>query len=834
MGFPNSKSGQLVVQDLADRIGDIRTILQVGVSHYSDDLVSCFEAAKVYCFDPDKRPKLVSSDRVVRVFCAAGRSDRSQAKWFASHGTVPVSDLHKYPGANASDFFGSSSLIENQSIVTSRPWITFTQDIVQSRSVDSWAKENGLIDSVDLVWIDANGSELDVLYGARELLKHCKCLVIKAFDSRYSQRGEPIKPEYPRTPNLTTLSESVGKLRLEQFTKDDFATFIGSSCRSKQMPEPKRLITMKDLGRMGQWGNQVIQYAFVRCMAEQNNVEYQVPEWGGQYLFGFEDKPISKELKDYKEQYYKDWKRRDCVPIPPLPSEMIGKNFVGYAQFDTGYYSQWKDKIQSLFSFPAEPQASRCYPIVEELKRRGKTIIGLHLRRGDSGRLVFPFTPISWCLQWLHDNWARFPDPVLFVATEDSSLLNHFASYKPVTISDFGVELSSTSYPGYQYPYSPSAKQVDFFPDWFVLKNCDIILASDSTFSITAAWTSTDIQELWRPKLSLGKLVQEDPWDMHFINREHLDDYPGIPGTQIDENPKYWINFKPKHKSAVEDLSSLSAKPSLVAIKNPEPMITCICSSYNRPRLLGQSIAMFLAQDYVNKQLVVLEDSGVFGDKVIEEGQWKIVSTTKRFPSVAHKRNWLVQNHCDDFIAVWDDDDWYLPWHLSAASKALHRDVYVQPRQALEWNVKPNLSRHEVFGKPVLQRMRNNCPITSRDAIDCCYGGQWSMRKFAFSESGGYPEQHGNGEDTIWCGQMFNLFGPSGNSITQELPPSYIYSRTASGSWHASDMGPGLAYQEKTAKMAKRSVAEFEIKLPDVYLQITKESIPENSSPRMW
>ncbi len=316
-------------------------------------------------------------------------------------------------------------------------------------------------------------------------------------------------------------------------------------------------ITMKRLGRFGQWGNQVVQYAFVRSYAMANGLTYQLPTWAGQYLFGFVDPPITYHFPPFTEAVVTHRPGRIGVPIPPAAGELANRDFQGWGQYDTAYYQPHKQFIQRLYRAPVDPQRSRVATALESLQSRGATLIGLHLRRGDSGRVIYPFTPIAWCLRWLHDNWKRFPCPVLFVATEDASLMDHFRGYDCCAAEDLGITFELREYPGYIYPFKiepHKARMLDFFPDWYLLQHCDVVLASDSSFSMTAAWTSTIVRETWRPKLSLGGFERIDPWSMPFCNREHLDDFPGIPGTALDDNPGMgWEGFTPTHKAVPED-----------------------------------------------------------------------------------------------------------------------------------------------------------------------------------------------------------------------------------------------------------------------------------------
>lgn len=102
--------------------------------------------------------------------------------------------------------------------------------------------------------------------------------------------------------------------------------------------------------------------------------------------------------------------------------------------------------------------------------------------------------------------------------------------------------------------------------------------------------------------------------------------------------------------------------------------ILCLCPTYGRPRLLRNAVACFEAQDYQDAFLLVLDDLGQIEPQQSE--RWEVLSTPNRYRSLPAKYNAMLQ-HCAqrgeayDAVAVWDDDDIYLPWHLSAIAAAL-------------------------------------------------------------------------------------------------------------------------------------------------------------------
>ncbi len=318
-------------------------------------------------------------------------------------------------------------------------------------------------------------------------------------------------------------------------------------------------IQMSRLGSMGQWGNQIFQYSFLRTYAKRYDLEHQVPPWVGQYIYGHSDPPVAGKLPPKAERIGPCENER-CfgVPIAPAGGEFCGHDFCGYAQYHPSYYAPDRDFIQSLWSQPNGTEAVRVYPATEHLRSLGKTVIGLHIRRADAGRMIYHLSPVSWYLNWLASNWSRFSNPVLFIATEDLSLVPAFVKYQPVLVENLGITLQAKPYPLDIVPTKdedlepPVPRRLDYFPDWWMLATSDVIVASDSTFSFTAAMANRNLCEFWQSQLSVRGFVKRDPWDSEVSSREHLNDHPCIPGTQLDENPYWEKNYIPAHKAVPE------------------------------------------------------------------------------------------------------------------------------------------------------------------------------------------------------------------------------------------------------------------------------------------
>jgi hypothetical protein len=322
------------------------------------------------------------------------------------------------------------------------------------------------------------------------------------------------------------------------------------------------LVTMQTLGTNGQWGNQIFQYCFLRTYAKRYGLDYAVPPWAGQHIFGFKD-PDCRDFAPLPQvrERYEPFTHEDIfgVAVPPGPDDLRNKDYIGWAQFHTSWHQPDQPFIKGLFQEMRDPFASRLYPASKVLYARGRTAIGIHLRRSDAGRMIFFLTPIAWCLKWLHENWHRFDNPVVFLASEDHSLKRYFEHYGVLTSEDLGIVPEDSTPRGYVSPYTGwggvDPAHFDFLPDWHFLSCCDVVLGAESSFSFTAAWLGACL-EYWQPQMSSRGFVYHPLWNCRPIAGEHLDDFPGIPGTSLDANPifdGYWKGYKNKYPAIPED-----------------------------------------------------------------------------------------------------------------------------------------------------------------------------------------------------------------------------------------------------------------------------------------
>jgi hypothetical protein len=111
--------------------------------------------------------------------------------------------------------------------------------------------------------------------------------------------------------------------------------------------------------------------------------------------------------------------------------------------------------------------------------------------------------------------------------------------------------------------------------------------------------------------------------------------------------------------------------------------ISCLTPTFGRPKLVQNAIACFLSQDYPAhlRRLLILDDAGQIEEQNADG--WFVWSTTKRFDTLMAKYSKLeaLDGGWADAFAIWDDDDIYLPWHLSAHAAAMRTTQWSHPRQ---------------------------------------------------------------------------------------------------------------------------------------------------------
>jgi glycosyltransferase involved in cell wall biosynthesis len=94
----------------------------------------------------------------------------------------------------------------------------------------------------------------------------------------------------------------------------------------------------------------------------------------------------------------------------------------------------------------------------------------------------------------------------------------------------------------------------------------------------------------------------------------------------------------------------------------------------NRRHYVPQAIRYFLAQDYPNRELVILDDGPEsVADLVPDDPQVRYVRLAGK-RTLGAKRNECVKHARGDLIMHWDDDDWMASHRISYQVEAMLRE----------------------------------------------------------------------------------------------------------------------------------------------------------------
>lgn len=303
------------------------------------------------------------------------------------------------------------------------------------------------------------------------------------------------------------------------------------------------VVTMTGFGELGRYGNQMLQYMFLKSYATRYGIdEIQVPGWVGAGLFGLSDRPVQRALPAAVEfrgtvanstfttdfiDYVKGKSVTNDVPElfpdmlqPRTPSSLEDDDDTpvlqnvdmwGWFQWHTSHFAPFKDVLQDTFEPVPELHDALHTTFDNEVRFRGgvkRTVVGLHLRLGDYKNIAassFGYcAPTAWYLSWLERIWPTLENPVLFLASDDiEAVLRDFATYDPITADSINMKV----------PDSMSGLKAGFFPDWFSLTQCDVLAISNSTFSFTACMMNKQPNARFFRAHYHGNMQEIEPWN---------------------------------------------------------------------------------------------------------------------------------------------------------------------------------------------------------------------------------------------------------------------------------------------------------------------------------
>ena len=109
-----------------------------------------------------------------------------------------------------------------------------------------------------------------------------------------------------------------------------------------------------------------------------------------------------------------------------------------------------------------------------------------------------------------------------------------------------------------------------------------------------------------------------------------------------------------------------------------EPLVSCIMPTYNRRVFVPHAIRYFLRQDYINKELIIIDDGPDSIADLVPEVEGIHYFRLEKKISLGAKLNMACRYAKGSFIVNWDDDDWYAPGRLSYQVNAMkNKGIYI-------------------------------------------------------------------------------------------------------------------------------------------------------------
>jgi FkbM family methyltransferase len=366
--------------------------------------------------------------------------------------------------------------------------------VVPARALDALLPELGLDPAAfNLLNIDIQGAELSALGGALTTLAHIQAINTEInFRELYAGGA---------------LFHELADFLHEHGFVPEAATCPYHPSWGDALFVRRSELAMTSLGQNGRFANQLFQYAFARLHAAQHGLTLHVPPWIGNALFGTND-PLPRRALPVLRQTATD-PAADAVAGGPTPARNV--DLWGYFQYHSSWYAPKRDAFRALFR-PVPAVAAPLDAALARLLAGRKTLVALHLRRGDYGYGHFFVAPSAWYRDWLETVWPTLDAPLLYIASDDpGAVLPDFADFAPASRADLG---------GLALP-------LDDYADFFVMTRAHALAIANSSFSFAAAMLNETARVFLRPRLSLGRLMPFDPWNAEVLFRdERVEDFP--------------------------------------------------------------------------------------------------------------------------------------------------------------------------------------------------------------------------------------------------------------------------------------------------------------------
>tara|TARA_R110002096_G_C14446168_1_gene711159 strand:+ start:207 stop:851 length:645 start_codon:yes stop_codon:yes gene_type:complete len=162
---------------------------------------------------------------------------------------------------------------------------------------------------------------------------------------------------------------------------------------------------------------------------------------------------------------------------------------------------------------------------------------------------------------------------------------------------------------------------------------------------------------------------------------------------------------------------------------------------------------------------VILDDAGQIAPQ--QGDGWEVISVPRRFRSLPEKFNALAGLARGDVLVVWEDDDIYLPWHITAHVKALADGGFSKPSRVLSLYT-GELREEEAAGR---------------------FHASIAFTRESFDTTGGWPLTKRGDFDQTFLRRLAGVMTTVDPCRTH--PPSYVFRWGSTRSYHGQGVMQG-------------------------------------------
>ena len=298
------------------------------------------------------------------------------------------------------------------------------------------------------------------------------------------------------------------------------------------------------------------------------------------------------------------------------------------------------------------------------------------------GRGPFVLSKWGWNREWTYSSSLRRPK-------------NHLQRY-PVSFGDT-IEVETVALDSYARRHGVEA--VDFI--WADIQGAEGDMARGGHELLARThylFTEYSDDEMYEGQSTLGELLAMLPG---YRVLELYEDDVLLENTRFGERPR----SAPPPPKAPEPPPAPVAAPVIAAptpappvapiVAAGAPLVTCVMPTYNRRPFIERAIRYFQRQTYPSLELLILDDgTDSIRDLVPEDPRIRYVRLDGR-RTIGAKRNLGCEEARGEYIAHWDDDDWYPPDRIAIQVEALRRrgggicgssqELFYEPQTQRAW-----------------------------------------------------------------------------------------------------------------------------------------------------